>query len=434
MRKTFAGLLSASLLLAFALPATASSHLSFSQDNYSTYDPETGEGDHPEDLVAADVDGDEDLDLATANNSGDVSVLTNDGGGSFSLKGTHTAGNTSVGIAATDCNGDGDPDLVASNMFTDDVTVLAGTTGADFTKVGDFTAGDKPVSVAAGDVSGDGKTDLVTVNQQAGTVSVLRGNGDCTFQAPRAYTLAGDELGLGPRPTAVATGHLTPHVDDFEDVVVANCGKFSHDVQVFLGTADGLEPAGAYPSGLPHADFRHGCPSDVVLENIDPDPDAGLPDTPLDILTSNAHSDDVSVLRGSHTGAFAPMGHYPTGEVKEAQVPDPMDTGPFKRTQPSGVTSADFDGDGLVDVAASNHYTQNLTVLPGAGGALNWALRQTFDLGSNPNDIVAADLDGDGKPDLAAPTAADSVSVLLNRTSSALGTSRTLDTMPETTE
>src|SRR5258705_1759764 len=46
-----------------------------------------------------------------------------------------------------------------------------------------FDVGGNPFSVAIGDVSGDGKPDLVTANSFSNTVSILLGHGDWTFGA-----------------------------------------------------------------------------------------------------------------------------------------------------------------------------------------------------------------------------------------------------------
>lgn len=71
-------------------------------------------------------------------------------------------------------------------------------------------------------------------------------------------------------------------------------------------------------------------------------------------------------------------------------------------THPSSLVAADFDGDGLPDLAIANEFSNNVTILFKDGSGL-FASLLTLPLGAgaNPRDIVAADFDGDGDLDLA---------------------------------
>src|SRR6266850_113157 len=76
-----------------------------------------------------------------------------------------------------------------------------------------FDVGSNPFSVAIGDVSGDGKPDLVVANFYSNTVSVLLGNGDGSFGAKVDY-------GTGGGPRSVAIGDVNG--DGMPDLVTAN--------------------------------------------------------------------------------------------------------------------------------------------------------------------------------------------------------------------
>ena len=81
-------------------------------------------------------------------------------------------------MAAADVNGDGKPDLIVTNYYSNTVSVLLNTTApgattASFAAQTTFATGIHPRSVAVADVNGDGKPDLIVANVGSNTVSVL---------------------------------------------------------------------------------------------------------------------------------------------------------------------------------------------------------------------------------------------------------------------
>jgi hypothetical protein len=79
---------------------------------------------------------------------------------------------------------------------------------------------------------------------------------------------------------------------------------------------------------------------------------------------------------------------------------------------PESVVSADFNGDGQADLAISNRFSNDVSILLG-NGAGGFAAATNFAAGSSPMSLISADFDGDGKTDLAvADAGSDSVSVL----------------------
>jgi hypothetical protein len=83
-------------------------------------------------------------------------------------------------------------------------------------------------------------------------------------------------------------------------------------------------------------------------------------------------------------------------------------------TKPVSVTSADFNGDGFLDVATANEDSQNLVSVLLGNGDGTFQPANTINLGRKPAFITSADLNADGFADLVtANTSDNSISVLL---------------------
>ncbi|MBF0124077.1 MAG: VCBS repeat-containing protein, partial [Magnetococcales bacterium] len=91
-------------------------------------------------------------------------------------------------------------------------------------------------------------------------------------------------------------------------------------------------------------------------------------------------------------------------------------------SSPQSVTTADFNGDGRLDLAAANYESHNLSVLLGNGaGGLNTATN--YPVGSNPISVTSGDFNGDGRLDLAAANyESHNLSVLLGNGAGGLNT------------
>ena len=221
--------------------------------------------------------------------------------------------------------------------------------------------GGRTSGIAIGDLDRDGKQDAVVIYENLSRVSVLRGSGDGTFQPAVSYD--------------TGSGSFALVLSDFDrngapDVAVANESVGS--VSVLLGHGDGtLLPAVAYPVGA--------GPADIAAADMNLD---GIPD----LVTTNQASSTVSVLLGHGDGTFQPS--------RES------DSGP----SPASLVVADFDLDGRPDVALANQvpgsYGSRISILPGSGDG---TFRQPIStpLSSFPISLVTADWNSDGIPDLA---------------------------------
>ncbi len=134
-------------------------------------------------VVIGDLDGDGLLDLATSNQGGaaasqSVSLLMNDedNPGSFKPHVPLSGGSLPVGLALGDLDGDGDLDIAMGNRPSNQVLVWQNksTMGAfNFSAPAFLTAATGPDYVAIGDLDGDGSPEIVATNRTSSRLSVF---------------------------------------------------------------------------------------------------------------------------------------------------------------------------------------------------------------------------------------------------------------------
>jgi hypothetical protein len=244
--------------------------------------------------------------------------------------------------------------------------------------------GSHPYSVASyGKI---GKPVIAVTNNSSNTVTTMEGNFingayNGTFGTARTYT-------VGNGPQQVVAGTLSTF--SLTSLVVAN--SLSDSVSVLRGSfgADPLSPAVNYPVGT--------FPESVALGDFNGD---GL----VDIVAANYSSSNVSVLLQG-AGTFQPAVNYSVS------------------ANPEFVVVGDFNVDGNVDLATCNSGNNpgKANVLFGNGNG-TFQAAVVYTVGVNPYTLTTADFNGDGKLDLAtANNGGNNVSVLLNNGNGTFGT------------
>ena len=276
-------------------------------------------------MVAAALGSNGLLDLAVLNKgSDDISIFLNHAHGGFITLPRVDAGDNPTGLAVSDVNGDGIPDLIVSND-NGDVLILTGNGDGTFQP---YQRLDQTVSLAVGDLTGNGQNDFVLSNTSKDLLSVQGLSSSAGFIQGR-----GDGL-LAPGPVAIAD----MNADGIPDLIVTNTG--GNDVFVYLGLGNGQFAApqrfftGTTPVGLTVADLTGN----------------GLPD----LVVANSGSNDVTILLGE----------------KMADGSWTMVPGPRLKAgdRPVSTTVADVYGNGFKDLLVVNEDSNSVTVLRGLGG------------------------------------------------------------------
>jgi len=350
-------------------------------------------GVEPEDVIVADLNGDGILDIAIANsqmNEGDptaspngtVSIYLGKGDGTFTQapQSPITLGLDTRNLGAIDLNGDGIPDLVVLNSYSQNIYVLLGNGDGTFKAAAGSpfrTGTPNPYSVAFADFNGDGKMDMATSGfggqtTNAGAFSVLLGNGDGTFQPPLLVPLGQFVL----YATSIVTGDFNG--DGIPDLALARLEE--DEVSIMLGNGDGTFHEAA-SSPVPVAIGSE--PFGLITTDFNGD---GLPD----LATMNIGDGSVTVLLGTATG-----------DGSFTRVDSTNLGGDLFRSSYS-IATGDLNGDGIPDIVLPDINSGVTAIYFGVGDGTFTKAASTPDPGNTPESVAVGDFNGDGIDDMVA--------------------------------
>jgi gliding motility-associated-like protein len=299
--------------------------------------------------------------------------------------------------------------------------------------------------VTCGDLNGDGKPEIVASENNGDRIFVLKNNGNSTF-ATQIIKLTGNkvkrvainDLDLDGKPELVITDQLKKIV-----TILSNQSSLSGivfgaplkiDLPAVLNSSDGLDIQDLNADGLPEIITSHILSSadnkifilvnksspgnfnfddkKVIVENNaivnirvgDLDQD-GKPD----FVVTRILNADISIYRNTSTGS-------------DISFSDPVAIP--TNTRPWGLDLGDLDGDGKLDIAVASIENKAISILNNTSTAGNISFEQMLNIPTTyiNKHIRIGDLDGDGKPDLAftsidngTGTLASKISVIRNK-------------------
>ena len=317
----------------------------------------------------------------------------------FSL-GTGT-GPTQTAIA--DFDGDGKPDLAATDDYADSISVYrnispgGALTGNHFEPriaLPASTANYSPYMLIAGDVDGDGRLDLVASDVDGNTVSVFRNQGNPGSLSSNSFAPF-VTFAVGASPRAVALTDLDG--DGRPEIITAN--YHSSTVSILRnGSSPGTITTTSFPSRV---DFAVGAgPQGLTVTDLDGDGRS-------DIATGNSIGNSLSLLRNVGTGPLT------SNSFAAAVTFSGPNYGHFLK-------AVELDGDGRPELLVSSYLGQSVSLYrnqsaPGGFTATSFALVTAPALSGRGHTLACGDLNGDGKPDIAIDTElADSVTLFQN--------------------
>jgi len=316
-------------------------------------------GKKPSALFSEDLNNDGFPDLMVANSASDtLSFFAGNGDGTFKEPATMHTGREPMALTSGDFDGDGLFDVAVCNYGDGEVSIILGQKDGMFKKKESVKVGRLPIAIVHGDFNNDQKTDLA-VTLRFNKLIILLGVGDGTFKLAESYQAAGT-------PAFMTVGDFNN--DKNADIAVALNGVKVKHIKVFYGNGNGTFES---PQKL------EGTQSSFITQY-----DMNM-DGNADLIISNTMFDSLSIFLSGGNGTFKRMSDF-AGEKG-----------------PEFLVAGEFTGDRIPDIVACNKRDGSVSVIPGRGDGTFVYPHFNYPVGSSPRAIVGADFNQDGLTDLA---------------------------------
>jgi hypothetical protein len=338
----------------------------------------------PKGIATADFNADGKPDLAVANIDGTVTVFFGETDGQFSSPlHLQTETNELRAIVCADLNGDGRPDIAAAAPYAGAVFLFANLGGGAFDSATNIVTWSGARNLAVGDFDGDGMNDLVVAGTTTG-LRQLRGLGG-GFQ----FNVVTNLINLGsanpefPKPV-YSMRSFRGWGSTRDDLIVTHADS----LLVWLLSADG--PNGAL----------------IVKQTIENKKIHSLDVGPLSRPIADGTPDLVSAHRDRGTveiyqGSLGPI-RFSETIYQKIDVPG----------GPRALEIVDLDGDGWNDLVVVLRNFDRVITYHNSNGVMVAATEMP--VGMSPRELVSADFNEDGLPDIAVMNRdSQDVSVLL---------------------
>lgn len=286
--------------------------------------------------------------------------------------------------------------------------------------------------LALGDLDGDGILDIVAAEHDSHELTVFKGDGRGGFSRSKAAAPCVIN-GSIRNPATGSSGIPAPHTHEVALADVNGDGRLDilaaavsvHGVACLLNQTDGTF---IHAEGSP---FRMRTPYDAIAV-ADMNGDGNI-----DFIVPSVAGGEINVMLGDGTGAFAaapasPLkvadrpGYVAVGDCNGDSKPDvfvshddittisvllndgdgrlaPAAASPLKVMNNGfcwGITSADLNADGRLDLVIGNAATSDIALLLGDGAGKFHPAEKTLKAGDGAGYVAAADLNADGRPDI----------------------------------
>ena len=334
---------------------------------------------------------------------------TNTGGGvkqkgatmtpSFRVNPVVDLGGAGIGkpAAVADLNADGLADIASINGNSGSIKVSLGQLNAGnltYSPTSSVAIGAQPIRVLLVDLNADDIDDMVVVNHGSDDLTVALGKGNGEFDIPSTVPVNGDG------PTFVAAADLDS--DGKVDLVSTNA--FTHHLSIMSG--DGV-------GGFTVTQQLDTPPVPMGLEIADMNADGSL-----DLISVSRHGALV-VYYGDGAGGFQSDRNIKVANPTVFPYGDDI-------WQIAGLDVADFDKDGLLDIATVSVDRDIVHIYRASSVGAYLRPANSLPVGMGPRAVTVQDFNGDGELDLAVLSyLSNEVSMILGmgvRASIAIGT------------